>query len=156
MSTDQPKKTRASSTVPARDKRAHATVRTERATWQLDPSFKSRLIKVLVLVALVFAMLYRPTRDFYIAWRTGYTLESRREALAEENEELSGELERLMTREGIEDAARGHGYVMPGETSVRVEGLEEEPAQEPSDEDEQGLPWYIHLGDVFFFYGEDA
>lgn len=111
---------------------------------------------MLALVVVTLAMLYRPTRGLYIAWRTGYMLESRREALAEENRELEAEVELLMTREGIEDAARRHGYVMPGETSVRVEGLEEEPAPEPDGEVEQDIPWYIRLGDVLFFYEEDA
>lgn len=156
MSTDQPTTTRASSAAPARGERARATTRAGKAKRPRDPESKRRLIKVLALVAVAFAMLYRPARGLYIAWRTGYTLESRREALAEENRELEEEVEQLMTREGIEDAARKHGYVMPGETSVKVEGLEEEPAPEPADETAQDLPWYIHVGDLFFFYGEDA
>lgn len=156
MSTDQPTTTRTSSAASARDKSARATARAGKAKRQPDPAFRGRLIKVLALVVVTLAMLYRPTRGLYIAWRTGYMLESRREALAEENRELEAEVELLMTREGIEDAARRHGYVMPGETSVRVEGLEEEPAPEPDGEVEQDIPWYIRLGDVLFFYEEDA
>ena len=122
-----------------------------------DPEFRRKLVIALVIVAAILIMLYRPTRDLYIAWRTGYVLQQRYDTLADENQELSEEVDRLMTREGIEDAARKRGYVMPGETSVKVEGLEGEPAEEPEDEEaESELPWFIHVGDFVFFYKEDA
>ena len=145
----------AETAAPSSSRTARATKRAKvkRAP---DPEFRRKLIIVLVVIAAVLIMLYRPTRDLYIAWRTGYVLQERYDALAEENEELSEEVERLMTREGIEDAARKRGYVMPGETSVKVEGLEGEPAEDPEDEAESELPWFIHVGDFIFFYREDA
>ncbi|MDO5107290.1 MAG: septum formation initiator family protein, partial [Coriobacteriaceae bacterium] len=139
----------------SRSKSARATKR-EKVKRAPDPEFRRRLVIALVVVAAVLIMLYRPTRDLYIAWRTGYVLQERYDALAEENAELSEEVDRLMTREGIEDEARKRGYVMPGETSVKVEGLEGEPAEEPDEGTESELPWFIHVGDFIFFYREDA
>ena len=140
----------------SRSKAARATKR-EKVKRAPDPEFRRKLAIALVIVAAILIMLYRPTRDLYIAWRTGYVLQQRYDTLAEENQELSEEVDRLMTREGIEDAARKRGYVMPGETSVKVEGLEGEPAEEPEDEEaESELPWFIHVGDFVFFYKEDA
>ena len=126
-----------------------------------DPERRRRVLTVLAVIAVAIAMLYRPARDYYIAWRTGYTLGVRNEALAEENEQLNEDLDRLMTHEGIEDEARKRGYVMPGETSVKVEGLEEAYGTEESSgkasdiTGEENLPWYIHVGDALFFYEPD-
>ena len=141
-------------------KRTRATARAK-AKRQPDPMRRRRVIRVLVVILAVIVMLYRPARDYYIAWRTGYTLTVRYEALAEENEELNDDLERLMTREGIEDAARERGYVMPGETSVKVEGLDENVGEESSGKaadvtGEEDLPWYIHVGDFIFFYRSES
>jgi nitroreductase len=141
-------------------KRSRSTARAEKPKRQPDPDLRRKVLIGLAIFAVVVVMLYRPMRDLYIAWRTGYTLNVRYEALAEENEELNDDLERLMTREGIEDAARERGFVMPGETSVKVEGLEEEPEEDhikASDvTGEEDLPWYIRVGDVIFFYRTDS
>ena len=156
MSTEEAKKKSTAAAEEAPSKRARATAR-EKVKRTPDPERRRRLLTVLAVIVVSIAMLYRPARDYYIAWRTGYTLQYRYEALAEENEELNDDLERLMTREGIEDAARERGYVMPGETSVRVEGLEvevgDESASKASDlTGEEELPWFIKVGDVIFFY----
>lgn len=141
-------------------KRSRSTARAEKPKRKPDPDRRRKVLIGLAIFAVVVVMLYRPMRDLYIAWRTGYTLNVRYEALAEENEELNDDLERLMTREGIEDAARERGFVMPGETSVKVEGLEEEPEEDhikASDvTGEEDLPWYIRVGDVIFFYRTDS
>ena len=139
----------------------HATARAEKPKRHRDPNLKRRILIGLAIVAAIVIMLYRPTRDYYIAWRTGYTLNYRYEALAEENEQLNDDLERLMTREGIEDAARERGFVMPGETSVKVEGLDEEVGEESSAKasdltGEEELPWFIRVGDAIFFYRSDS
>lgn len=151
MSTNTPTQKDAAAVGQA-SKRARATSRAKDKR-AVDPERRRKLAIVLAVVAVVFIMLYRPTRDLYIAWRTGYSLESRYEALAQENEELNDDLERLMTREGIEDEARERGYVLPGETSVRVEGLEEDPEEAAAANE---IPWYIHVGDAFFFFEANA
>ena len=170
MSTDKPKDKKAVKAEKPKDdaaagakatdkdasKRGRATARKERVKRAPNPERRRRLLIGLAVVVAVIAMLYRPTRDLYIAWRTGYTLESRYEALAEENEQLNSDIDRLMTHEGIEDAARERGYVMPGETSVKVEGLENvtETDETEASENSGELPWYIHVGDAIFFFSE--
>jgi len=160
MSTEASTSTASADEAKATSAHARATAR-EKVKRAPDPERRRRILTALAVAAVVIVMLYRPARDYYVAWRTGYLLNIRNEVLAEENQELSSDVERLMTHEGIEDEARKRGWVMPGETSVRVEGLEEPQDEGMSGtsstaEGEEDLPWFIRVGDVIFFYGADA
>ena len=71
---------------------------------------------------------------------------------------MRAEVDRLQSREGIEDEARKRGYVLPGEQPVMVEGLEVDDrgtadssasaVQSRSDDN----PWYIDVLDFIFSY----
>lgn len=86
---------------------------------------------VLVVIAIVIGIA-GPTRDYYVAQRTGEVLAQKQESIEEKNAELEHARERLMTEEGIQEEARKRGYVEPGEIGVSVEGLEKEPQSDPS------------------------
>ncbi len=104
---------------------------------------------VLVSLVLIVAAVFGPAKTYYLAWRTGNDLQSTYDGLTQSNENLQSELERLQSKEGIEDEARKKGYVNAGETPVKVEGLPDDSAS--SDEDAE-KPWYIQLGDTVFGY----
>lgn len=106
-------------------------------------------IIVLVAVAVVVATLYGPARDLYCAWREQGVSQETLDALNESIDEYQGDIDRLQTREGIEDEARKRGYVEEGESGVTATGL---PEEEDGDAPEEGLPWYLSLGDVIFQY----
>ncbi len=116
----------------------------------LAQRFRVPLI-VFAALALVIVSLYGPVRGLYAAWRDGQSLGSQISELDQSNNEYQGDIERLQSREGIEDEARKKGYVSEGETSVVVEGLDE------GDSTSQGttateLPWYLSVGDFVFQY----
>ena len=155
----------------AEDKRAaekakaegSATPRSEKETKEERGSFVSRVLaskarkRALIVVAVIVAtivMLYAPARAYYIAWRTQLDLEARYAAILEENEDLYEDLDRLRSREGIEDEARKRGYVIPGETSVVVRGLPEEGLDTGSKANDvvADVPWYLVPLDVIFGY----
>ncbi|WP_234966913.1 FtsB family cell division protein [Olsenella urininfantis] len=89
-----------------------------------------------VIVLALLAMLYGPVREYYAAMRTGQDLQAKYDDISRENASLAGDLNRLQSREGIEDEARRRGYVSEGETSVTVKGLPEEQRRDPSAADE--------------------
>jgi cell division protein FtsB len=84
------------------------------------------LTVALVVIVAAVAMLYGPVRDCYVATRTNEDLQTRYEALESQNSEFTSDIARLQTREGIEDLARERGFVGAGETSVSVQGLDED------------------------------
>ena len=105
---------------------------------------------VVVAVVVVLAALYGPAQTYWQAWRTNTQLQSSYDSLTQSNEDLEDDLERLQSREGIEDEARKKGYVYEGETNVNVEGLPDDSSS--SDSSSQEDPWYITLGDYIFGY----
>lgn len=116
------------------------------------------VIITLVVVVLAIVMLYAPTRNYYVAWRSSQDLQAYYQAISEQNEALFQDVGRLTSQEGIEDEARRRGWVKPDEVSVVVEGL---PEDELSDlfaeiELEDTRPWYIKVLDVVFFYSTDS
>ncbi len=107
------------------------------------------IVIVLVAIAAVVLAVYPPAKTYYVAWRTGSDLQVTYDNLSQSNENLQSDLERLQTKEGIEDEARKKGYVSPGETAVNVEGL---PDDSTTDQTQEEKPWYIQWGDVIFGY----
>lgn len=123
----------------------------------------ARALTALAVAVLVAFMLFAPVRDLYVAHRQLDRLQATYDALAEENDVLSNDLEVLQSREGIENEARERGYVEVGETKVVVNGLEGE--QRGGDQSAIGLsdvevhediPWYISLLDKVFGYDPEA
>ena len=114
---------------------------------------------VILAIALMYAMLFAPVRDLYIARRQLSDLQVTYDALAAENEAIREEIEVLNSEEGVETEARERGYVAQGETKVVVEGL---PELEGQDEDPTSMlapaevvddrPWYIRFFDNIFGY----
>lgn len=91
----------------------------------------SRYVFFGLVVLAVLIGVYFPVRDLYTAYRTGDILERQLEVRNAYNEQLEGEVNRLLSTEGIEDVAREElGLVMPGEHSVTVIGIDDEPAEE--------------------------
>ena len=127
------------------------------------------LFIVLVVIA-VLAGIYGPVRDYYSAYRTGDILNRQLELVKSYNADLQGEVDTLLSREGIEDTARKElNLVMPGEKTLTVTGdggssdegssgsdasstitadeLEKKMAAVVSDS-----PWYIKVLDTLFGY----
>lgn len=104
-----------------------------------------------VLVAV--AVLYGPACTYYQAWRTNGVLQERDAQASADTTQLEGDINGLMTEEGVKDEARRRGYVEEGETRIVVEGQDDE--GDGSDQDQQAaesVPWYIALGDFVFQY----
>lgn len=82
-------------------------------------------ILIAVVAVAVAVGLYFPIRDYYTAWRTGEIL-SQQVALRDSyNEELQENVDRYLSQEGIEEAARSElGMVLPGETRIELTGTD--------------------------------
>ncbi len=106
---------------------------------------------VFAALALVVVALYAPAQGLYVAWRDGQSLGSQISGLDQSNDEYQSDIERLQSREGIEDEARKKGYVSEGETGVVVEGMDEDDSTS-QDTTATELPWYLSLGDFVFQY----
>lgn len=122
-------------------------------------SHRVACIVVVVIVALVVA-LYPPAKALYGANRTNAVLAERLDAATSSATQLQGEVDSLMTREGIEDEARRRGYVGEGETAVDVDGVADS-GSATTDESVTGgssqttdaqEPWYVSALDFFFGY----
>lgn len=109
------------------------------------------------MVLVFVVMLYGPTRNYYLAVRSGQDLKAHLEAVEEQNESLDQDLDRLQSEEGVEDEAHRRGWVKDGETGVVVEGLPKEDQTEMLGdiEVEDTRPWYIRVLDVLFFYSSE-
>lgn len=116
-----------------------------------------------IIVAVIIAtavMLYGPACNLYAAWRSGLDLQATYDATAQSNDQLTSEVDALMTPEGVQDLARERGYVGEGETGVVVEGLSDADA----DATPMGtgavvsadVPWYVNVADVIFQYHTDT
>ena len=116
-----------------------------------------------IIVAVIVAtavMLYGPACNLYAAWRSGLDLQATYDATAQSNDQLTSEVDALMTPEGVQDLARERGYVGEGETGVVVEGL----SDTGTDATPMGtgtvvsadVPWYVSVADVIFQYHTDT
>lgn len=78
------------------------------------------------LVAAVIAFgIYFPVRDLYIAHRTNGILQEQLAIREKYNDSLEKEVNKYLSQEGIEEAAREQGMVMPGETPIDVQGADQ-------------------------------
>ena len=124
----------------------------EKGEGLLDFADRFRTVLVAVAVLLVIlAALYAPAQGLYCAWREQGVQQAELDELTKTNEQYQNDIDRLQTREGIEDEARRRGYVAEGEAEVVVKG--ELPEDEQTDDSaEEELPWYLALGDFVFQY----
>lgn len=108
----------------------------------------------LAVLLVVLLALYGPTRDYYLAFRSGQDLQAYYQAIVEQNESLDQDIDRLMSEEGVEDEARKRGYTKGDETIVVVENLPEEDLSDLLGQVvvEDNRPWYIRVLDVIFRY----
>lgn len=116
------------------------------------------IIATVVIVTVI--MLYGPACNLYAAWRSGLDLQATYDATTQSNDQLTNEVDALMTPEGVQDLARERGYVGEGETGVVVEGL----SDTSTDATPMGtgtvvsadVPWYVNVADVIFQYHTDT
>ena len=118
-----------------------------------------------IVVALVLVSLYFPVRDLYVAKRSSDILAKQVEIRQQYNDELQKSVDKLLSEEGIKDAASEDlGLVMPGETKIDVLGLDDDSdsssskkssnakkASEVAKEIEEvgkDAPWYIQALDM--------
>lgn len=129
-------------------------------------SFRPLFIGIVVALALV--SLYFPVRDLYVAKRSSDILAKQVEIREQYNDELQKSVDKLLSEEGIKDAASEDlGLVMPGETKIDVLGLDDDSdsslaekkssnakkASEVAKEIEEvgkDAPWYIQALDMLF------
>lgn len=95
-----------------------------------------RPIFIAVVAVAVAVGLYFPIRDYYTAWRTGEIL-SQQVALRDSyNEGLQENVDRYLSQEGIEEAARSElGMVLPGETRIELTGTDDSTDQDGDSSD---------------------
>ena len=80
-----------------------------------------------IVVALALVSLYFPVRDLYVAKRSNDILAKQVEIREQYNDELQKSVDKLLSEEGIKDAASEDlGLVMPGETRIDVLGLDDD------------------------------
>lgn len=94
-----------------------------------------RLAFYLAVAAAVILSVYFPVRDLYIAHRTTEIYKRQLEIREEYNEGLQSDVDSLLSTDGIENAARDLGLVMPGEQTIDVVEPEPEPEQEGDGQD---------------------
>lgn len=81
-----------------------------------------RVLFYAVVACALLAYAYGPVRDLYVSYRTGDIL-AKQEAIQQEHKDgLETEVESYLSEQGIEEAARKQGMVMPGERSITVTG----------------------------------
>lgn len=120
-----------------------------------------------IVVALALVSLYFPVRDLYVAKRSSDILAKQVEIRQQYNDELQKSVDKLLSEEGIKDAASEDlGLVMPGEKRIEVQGLDDDSdassskkssnakkASEVAKEIEEvgkDAPWYIQALDMLF------
>ena len=144
-----------------------ATGAVERVQVLTASAVGSRAILALAIITAIVFSVFGPIRDYYVAVRTQQDLAAYYAALEDSNDNLKDDISRLQSKEGIEDEARRRGYVMEGETSVVVRGLDADAtgeifstqnsaqtaATKASAEEE---PWYTQVLDFLFGYKEEA
>lgn len=112
--------------------------------------FRTALVVTAVLL-FIFAALYAPAQGLYCAWRDQGVQQEELAELTKTNDQYQSDINRLQTREGIEDEARRRGYVAEGESEIVVDGTLPEDGQQDDSAAEE-LPWYLALGDFVFQY----
>lgn len=120
-----------------------------------------------IVVTLVLVSLYFPVRDLYVAKRSSDILAKQVEIRQQYNDELQKSVDKLLSEEGIKDAASEDlGLVMPGETKIDVLGLDDDSGSSSSskssnakkasevakeiEEVGKDAPWYIQALDMLF------
>ena len=120
-----------------------------------------------IVVARALVSLYFPVRDLYVAKRSSDILAKQVEIRQQYNDELQKSVDKLLSEEGIKDAASEDlGLVMPGEKRIEVQGLDGDSdasssqkssnakkASEVAKEIEEvgkDAPWYIQTLDMLF------
>lgn len=121
----------------------------------------TKLVVVLCVVAGLLVVLYGPVRDYYVAWRRQGVLQSQYQELTTDHDNLESDVNRLQSREGVEDEARRQGYGYSGESTLNVEGIDDDPNQgssplDSTGESTQDVPWYVHVADFIFFYPAES
>lgn len=126
-----------------------------------------RVLFIGIVVVLALVSLYFPVRDLYVAKRSSDILAEQVEIRQQYNDELQKSVDKLLSEEGIKDAATEDlGLVMPGETKIDVLGLDDDSdsssskkssnakkASEVAKEIEEvgkDAPWYIQALDMLF------
>lgn len=84
-----------------------------------------RAVFYVLVVAVIALGVYFPVRDLYIAHRTNGILQEQLAIREKYNESLEKEVNKYLSQEGIEEAAREQGMVMPGETPITVQGADQ-------------------------------
>ncbi len=112
-----------------------------------------------IIAAVVIAtvvMLYGPACNLYAAWRSGLDLQATYDATTQSNDQLTSDVNALMTPEGVQDLARERGYVGEGETGVVVEGLSDDSTEATpmgtGTVVSADVPWYVGVADTIFQY----
>lgn len=114
-------------------------------------------VAVAVVVA-VGAFLYPPARAYYVASRNNAILAAKVADVNANNQQLQSQVDSLMTREGIEDAARSLGYVYEGDTAVDMSGIDgpsdgsSGPSTDSSTSSSVDTAWYTPVLDFLFSY----
>lgn len=120
-----------------------------------------RPLIVLAVVVVVILSLYGPVQRYYVAWRTRGDQQAKADAIDADNDALKQDIDRLTTRDGIEDEARQRGYAYPSEgtsdssnaTSNTGNGNKGSDATDSvfsyADIEQ---PWFIHVLDFIFVY----
>ena len=119
-----------------------------------------------IVVALALVSLYFPVRDLYVAKRSSDILAKQVEIREQYNDEMKKSIDKWLSEEGVKDTARDLGMVMPGETKIDVQGLDDDSdsssskkssnakkASEVAKEIEEvgkDAPWYIQALDMLF------
>lgn len=111
------------STAKAQKKAAKTT-----SEYQAKKAARNGRLKVVAVVAVALlvttAILYPPTREYYVSVRTLEKAEAQLSQLEEQNEELQSSIDDIATDDGIENYVREeYGWVMDGEQAVSVTGL---------------------------------
>ena len=95
------------------------------------------LFIALVVLAVVIG-LYFPIRNLYVAYRTQDILSRQVDLREAYNEGLQEDVNRYLSQEGIEEAARSElDMVLPGETRIEVTGQDDVDAAGSEDADKQ-------------------
>ena len=84
-----------------------------------------RAVFYVLVVAVIALGVYFPVRDLYIAHRTNGILQEQLAIREKYNESLEKEVNKYLSQEGVEEAAREQGMVMPGETPITVQGADQ-------------------------------
>lgn len=138
------------------------TLRERIASVDLSSSWIPIALFAVVTLAICVAIIYGPACAYYAAWRDANRLEVSYEVVKSQNAELNHEVDRLQSREGIEDEARRRGFVHRDEeplvTDVEIKDDSTDPGKvnEALAAYEEQQPWYIHTLDGLFGYKYDT